>query len=567
MDNLQTSLLEWLIANKKLPRKKAEEIARKTTESGLALDQVLVGTNSVDRTTYLEALSAVTGAPPVDLADAKISASVAQIIPRNMAERFNLLCLKKEGNAILVAMLDPKDSFALEYVKMRTGFEVHPHCAYSVDLAQALEKAYAMTVTFIGRDTPLRSDAERAGHTPGESGSAPAPEHKSKFVVATAQKSPRENILARDTLQGKKPAEAKAIRLEGYKTASLARDGADAEVHALRALLDIGDDLASTLTTELLVRKILQNAMDLTDSEGASLILITDEGNQLFFKESLGPRSEDVKRLRLPLDEHSLVGYSVQNRVTLRVNDVNRDPRHSKLVDQETDFRTRSMLCCPVFWRGTPKGALTAVNKCDNKAFSDADQEYMEILASMAAVALNNAEIMDRLTNFYTETVGILIDVLEVHDNVSRDHLVAVARFATTMGQHLNLSGMEIERLCYAGLLHDIGKIRCEDPNSPEHTVLGAAMLERVRLFRDLLPLIRYHHESFDGTGFPDGLEKDQIPYLARILAIAEAYVEGLSEVGPDGREEFLRSIRYQFGTHFDPDLRPAFEYALVNAG
>jgi len=565
LDNLQTSLLEWLIANKKLPRKKAEEIARKTTETGLQLDQVLVQTNSIDRATYLEALSAVTGAPPVDLSDMKISASVAQIIPRNMAERFNLLCMKKEGNAILVAMLDPKDSFALEYVKMRTGFEVHPHCAYSIDLNQALEKAYALTVTFIGRDTPMRSDADRAGHA-GEPG--PEPQEKaSKFVVATAQKSPRENILARDTLQGKKLPEPKSIRLEGFKTASLARDGVDQEVHALRALLDIGDDLASTLQTELLVRKILQNAMDLTDSEGASLILITDEGNQLFFKESLGPRSEDIKKLRFPLDEHSLVGYSVQNRVTLRVNDVNRDPRHSKVVDQQTDFRTRSMLCCPVFWRGTPKGALTAVNKDDMKAFSDQDQEYMEILASMAAVALNNAEIMDRLTNFYTETVGILIDVLEVHDNVSRDHLVAVARFATTMGQHLNLSGSEIERLCYAGLLHDIGKIRCEDPNSQEHPVLGAAMLERVRLFRDLLPIIRYHHEAFDGTGFPDGLEKDQIPYLARILAIAEAYVEGLADAGPEGRDEVLRSIRYQFGSHFDPDLRPAFEYALVNAG
>ncbi len=563
MENLQTTLLEWLIANKKLPRKKAEEIARKTTETGLQLDQVLVGTNSVDRTTYLEALSAVTGAPSVNLSDMKISASVAQIIPRNMAERFNLLCMKKEGNSILVAMLDPKDSFALEYVKMRTGFEVHPHCTYSADLAQAIEKAYAVTVTFIGRDTPMRTDAERAG-----AGADPETSEKtSKFVVATAQKSPRENILARDTLQGKKPPEIQAIRLEGYKTASLARDGVDAEVHSLRALLDIGDDLASTLQTEMLVRKILQNAMDLTGSEGASLILITDEGNQLFFKESLGPRSEDVKKLRFPLDEHSLVGYSVQNRVTLRVNDVNRDPRHSKVVDQQTDFRTRSMLCCPVFWRGTPKGALTAVNKNEMKAFSDADQEYMEILASMAAVALNNAEIMDRLTNFYTETVGILIDVLEVHDNVSRDHLVAVARFATTMGQHLNLSPAEIERLCYAGLLHDIGKIRCEDPNSQEHPVLGAAMLERVRLYRDLLPLIRYHHEAFDGTGYPDGLEKDQIPYLARILAVAEAYVEGLAESGPQQRDEFLRNIRYQFGSHFDPDLRPAFEYALINAG
>lgn len=553
--DFETRMVEWLLASKLIKKKALEEAARKAGQAEVPIEEILVGSGAVKRSDILRALSELTGVEAIDLSGIQVKASVAQMIPREMVDRFRLLCVKREDSKIVVAMADPTDSFAQEFVKMRTGHEVVPRVAYTGDLKAAIESAFSVKIAYIGKDTPMKSDAQRA------EGDEPDEDNKPKFVVATRSHSPRASLVSREQVQ--KKADIRAIRLEGFGPSS-AVTSVDSETGALRALVAIGRDLASTLDPDVLVRKLLQNAIDITRSEGASLILVEEGANMLYFKESLGPRSEEVKQLRFPLDEHSLAGYAIQNRVTMRVNDVTRDPRHNKSVDQAVDFTTRSVLCSPVTWHGEPLGVITAVNKRDAASFSDSDQEFMEILASQAAVALTNSVMMDRLRNFYTESVGILVDLLEVFDTISRDHLVDVARFSTTMGQHLGLSDPEIERLCYAGLLHDIGKIKVADPHDPRHAETGATMLERVRLFGDLLPLIRHHHECFDGSGFPDGLRGDQVPLLARVLAIAEAWVEGLSERGAENRGQFLTQMRQDFGTRFDPDLRPAFENTVA---
>lgn len=550
--DFETRLIEWLLASKLIKRKPLEEAARKAGEAGVALEEALISSGAVKRADLLRALTELTGVEAIDLSGMQVKASVAQMIPREMVDRFRLLCVKREEGKIVVAMADPTDSFAQEFVKMRTGHEVSPRVAYVGDLKEAIESAFSVKIAYIGKDTPMKSDAQRA------EGDQPEEENKPRFVVATRSHSPRASLVSREQVQ--KKADIRAIRLDGFNPANAVVTSVDSETGALRALVAIGRDLSSTLDPDVLVRKLLQNAIDITRSEGASLILVEEGANMLYFKESLGPRSEEVKQLRFPLDEHSLAGYAIQNRVTMRVNDVTRDPRHNKSVDKAVDFTTRSVLCSPVMWHGEPLGVITAVNKREAASFSDADQEFMEILASQAAVALTNSVMMDRLRNFYTESVGILVDILEIFDTISRDHLVDVARFSTTMAQHLSLSDPEIERLCYAGLLHDIGKIKCSDPYDPRHAELGATMLERVRLFADLLPIIRHHHECHDGSGFPDGLRGDQVPLLARVLAIAEAWVEGLSERGADQKSQFLTEMRTDFGTRFDPDLRPAFE-------
>ncbi|MBI3926031.1 MAG: GAF domain-containing protein [Armatimonadetes bacterium] len=557
MENLQQRLINTLVQDKKINRKKLLEAHTASETQGIPAEQAMVDAGVVTRERVLEVLQQITGIPTVDLRDVRVKSSVAQIIPREMSDRFRLLCVAKHEGKIIAAMVDPTDSFAIEFVKMRTGLEVETRVCYIGDLAAAVERAYAVQVAYIGKDTPMKSDEVGAG------GQEEKP--KGKFVIATPDRSPRASLVSQGQVQ-KKAEELRAIRLDGFRTTGIAAPGAgiaETREAPLRALLEVGKDLASTLETDVLVRKILQNAIALTQSEGASLILIEESGNQLYFKESLGTRSEEIKSVRFPLDEHSVAGYAIQNRKSLRINDVVHDPRHNKTVDKAVNFITRSIVCVPVTWRGEPIGVITSVNKSDNQQFTQEDEEYLEILASQAAIALHNSAMMERLHNFYTESVGMLIDVLEHSDVISRDHMVDVARFSTLMGQHINLSAPEIERLCYAGLLHDIGKIKCEDPLDPEHAAKGAEMLARVRLFGDLPPLVRCHHECHDGSGYPDGVKEDEIPILARILAVAEAWVEALSERGQQNRSELMLEMRNNFGSRFDPDLRPAFEYAV----
>lgn len=550
MESQLARVMEQLIRDRKLTQKELQKAVNRTAERDKPLEEYLVGAGLVTRAAFLEALSQVTGLPALDVRNEKIHYSTAQIVPLSMAQRFKMLCLKRQEGRILVAMMDPHDTFALEYAKMRTGYEVVPHGAYLPDLLEAIERAYSVTVDRITAETPGGAQAPRTRE--GDD---------AKFVVASPgpSRARQAEMLWRD-LASQQPPRTITLGRTPMRTAVTA-PGND-EVAALRALVEVGQELSATLDADSLIHKILQISMDLTQSEACSLILIGEQGNYLYFKGAIGAKAEEVLRVRFPFDEHSVAGYSIKHRKTMRINDTNRDPRHNKDVDKAVEFRTRSLLCIPVLWMGEPLGVIEAVNKSDNRQFTDSDQKYLETLASQAAVALNNSVVVGRLQNFYHEAVELLIDTLEVGDTISRSHLVEVARFATEMGRFMQLSEPERERLTYAGLLHDIGKIRVADPEDPAHAELGAQILGRVKILEDVAPLVRYHHEHYDGCG-PHGLSGEGIPRLARVLAVAEAWIEELARVGPEGRLDLLNDLRARFRSQFDPDLRQAFEAAV----
>ncbi len=533
--DFRSGLSSWLLARKVLKRKALEKAYHQAEQSGLWLEQVLLSQELVSREVLLQALSELSGVEAVDLANSEVDPHTAQMIPREMVDRFRLLCLSQRGQMVVVAMADPTDRFAQEFVKMRTGLEVIPRCTNIVDLLAAVEQAFAV-------------DIPQARARPTE-----------RFRQLTM---PLTNMIPGSQV-AKTEQKVAAIKLDEPSPLAVSSRQDDSVV--LKALVEVARDLVLTHDLDQLIVKILQNVLAIAEAEGASLILIDETGQELYFKESVGPRSEEVKSLRLPLGEQSIAATVVKNQASQIVNDTTSDQRHSKKVDQAVDFVTRSLVCCPVSWRGTPLGVLTAVNKKAGP-FDLRDQTYLEMLAAHAAVALQNSSTVEQLRNMHYQTVGILVDVLEAFDHVSRDHMVEVARFATGLGRNLGLAATEIEQLAYASLLHDIGKVRCSDPLDPRHPALGAEMLQRVSLFDNLRPLIRHHHERYDGQGFPDGLAGDQIPPLARVLALAEAWVEEVQGANELERALAARSLRGEFGKRFDPALAQAYE-RLTEAG
>jgi HD-GYP domain-containing protein (c-di-GMP phosphodiesterase class II) len=131
-----------------------------------------------------------------------------------------------------------------------------------------------------------------------------------------------------------------------------------------------------------------------------------------------------------------------------------------------------------------------------------------------------------------------LTAALDAKDSYTYGHSERVARIAVELGRELGLSGDELSDIYLAGLLHDVGKIGIRDsvlgkvePLTPEefehikqHVTIGYAILSDLRPIRNLLPGVLYHHEHWDGNGYPDGLAGEAIPLLARILAVADAY-------------------------------------------
>jgi HD-GYP domain-containing protein (c-di-GMP phosphodiesterase class II) len=131
-----------------------------------------------------------------------------------------------------------------------------------------------------------------------------------------------------------------------------------------------------------------------------------------------------------------------------------------------------------------------------------------------------------------------LTAALDAKDAYTYGHSERVARIAVELGRELGLQGDELGDIYLAGLLHDVGKIGIRDailskrePLSPEefehikqHVTIGYSILADLRPIRNLLPGVLYHHERIDGTGYPDGLVGENIPLLARILAVADGY-------------------------------------------
>jgi HD-GYP domain-containing protein (c-di-GMP phosphodiesterase class II) len=183
---------------------------------------------------------------------------------------------------------------------------------------------------------------------------------------------------------------------------------------------------------------------------------------------------------------------------------------------------------------------------------------------------------LDQLLKNYMGTMESLAGAVEARDPYTGGHSRRVEGLSTAMSRQLKLSEDQALRLERAGELHDIGKIGIPEtiltkpatlnPDEwgvmKEHPVLGAELIERVPFLVDVAPIVRHHHEHFDGSGYPDGLAGSAIPMEARILAIIDAF-DAMISSRPyrDALEpsEAVRRLKRGSGTQFDPIVVEAF--------
>lgn len=192
-----------------------------------------------------------------------------------------------------------------------------------------------------------------------------------------------------------------------------------------------------------------------------------------------------------------------------------------------------------------------------------------ELLMLFSSLKWMEAETKKKVFN---DLIKAFISSLEAKDVYTRGHSEAVAFYSLEIGKTLKLSSTELQKLHMAALLHDIGKVGIPDyillkPGklSPMefnilklHTIIGAEIISKIPDLKELAPIIRYHHERWDGTGYPDGLKGDKIPFLSRIITIADAYDAMLSKrvyKKAKTKEEALLELEGCAGTQFDPEI------------
>lgn len=183
-------------------------------------------------------------------------------------------------------------------------------------------------------------------------------------------------------------------------------------------------------------------------------------------------------------------------------------------------------------------GTLIFVRTEEQDLFSALHVSLGTSLMRMGAASLGNIIYAEKLQRTYLQTVNSLVRAMEAKDAYTSGHSSRVAETAIVLGRKLGLSRQELEMLEWAGLLHDIGKIGISDAvlskpgrlTSEEfdhiktHPTQSYQVLQPVDGLRSVLPIVRHHHEHYDGSGYPDGLVGDEIPFQARIIQVADVW-------------------------------------------
>jgi putative nucleotidyltransferase with HDIG domain len=251
-------------------------------------------------------------------------------------------------------------------------------------------------------------------------------------------------------------------------------------------------------------------------------------------------------------------------------------PRFATLVEGEGPTSTEwTVLSAEIRFRDVSAGRLF-VSAREPGAFRAHDERILEALAAHLSTALENATVYQRLDAEFSRTMAALSALADAHECRADGHTDRVMDYGMALGHELGLpvDGLELIRL--AGLLHDVGKAGVareillkpsaltadEMERVRRHSESGASILDQLELLEELPPIVRQHPESFDGSGYPDGLAGDAIPLEARILAVADAYEVMTSKVAH--RKRFpAATARLELercaGTRFDPSVVSAF--------
>lgn len=245
--------------------------------------------------------------------------------------------------------------------------------------------------------------------------------------------------------------------------------------------------------------------------------------------------------------------------------------------------RILSAMAVPLKIRDKVFGVVTAFVETGDYRFNEKDLYYLSFMGAKAADTAENIALYETISENLFSTLSAFVKAVEARDAYTKEHSSRVAEMAMVLGRELGCSEEEINLLSFAGRLHDIGKIGIRDnillkPGRltdeefeiiKEHPAIGASIVSQLGLWDRETQIIRHHHERFDGSGYPDGLKGVAIPFLSRIMSVADAYDAMASDRAYRKKldlEKVSSIIREGSGAQFDPRVVDAF-FRLVDTG
>ncbi len=334
------------------------------------------------------------------------------------------------------------------------------------------------------------------------------------------------------------------------------------KVLELATLYEMSRALGSTLDMDELLGSVLDSALRIFDLDLGYVALRDKETSTLVIRAIRGGIATDsTDAVRSSMSE-----WVVREGRPLIFNP---DPSAGEgQIDGVTG--AKAALCVPLVSSEGTIGSITVGSADPEYRFNGDDVRLLSTIGNHVTIAIGNIELFTSLQEAYLATVRSLAAAVDAKDTYTRGHSDRVAGYATMIAESMGLSHEQRIALEMAAYLHDIGKIGVaeeillkpgmltddEMAQMRHHPLIGANILKPVAFPWAITPVVRHHHEHYDGTGYPAGLRGEEIPLLARILTAADSY-EAMTADRPyrAGRSvtEAVEELRRCAGTQFDP--------------
>jgi HD-GYP domain-containing protein (c-di-GMP phosphodiesterase class II) len=346
----------------------------------------------------------------------------------------------------------------------------------------------------------------------------------------------------------------------------------------LNIFYDISQSLSNIYDVKAICDLALAQIVEIVHSEKASIALMDGDGDQtqLTIKSYLG-FSEDVVDHKIKI-KGTLYEEVIKRRKPLAAEEINQE---LITTPKSSQYKTKSFILQPIYTLPMTIseeviGVISLADKADKESFTAQDIKFLFAIATQVAMSIQNARLVTNLKESLLITVRSLSAAIDAKDPYTHGHSERVTECALGIGQTLGISKAELEQLEMACLLHDVGKIGIpevvlnkrsklslkEIKLIRNHSLKGVEILKNTKQTKSLMAGVRHHHERYNGKGYPDSLAGEQIPLLARIIAVADSYDAMVSD-RPYRRKRSSKAaveeIQSKAGVCYDPKVVWAF--------
>jgi putative nucleotidyltransferase with HDIG domain len=348
----------------------------------------------------------------------------------------------------------------------------------------------------------------------------------------------------------------------------------------LEALMGIGRTINSSLGRRRVLAEVMDTLILLMRAERGFLMLKGDDG-RLAVETARG-----IDQVNLEAEAFN-VSRTIVDRVaatgeTILTTNAQEDPRFGDQISVAA-FRLRSILCAPLKIKDELIGVIHVDNRARTGIFQEQDKHLLSAFADAAAVAIDNANLFEtlleknkELEEAYQATLEGWVRALDMRDKETEGHTQRVTVLTQRLARAMGVADEQMIHITRGALLHDIGKMAIPDrillkPGAltdeereliKQHPKYAYDMLRRIDFLLPAIDIPHYHHERWDGTGYPDGLIGENIPFPARIFPVVDVW-DAMTSDRPYRNalphDEVKERIRTDSGKHFDPQVVEVF--------